>query len=516
MNQIKISPEIKIDSPEGQSLSSDTVKESTQELPKKNSFEEVLKKISELRKGKTFATHNETSNFHSDLSGKKDSEIEELISKNKDFNIININNENPEKVATGKRIEDKDVEEKLDILKVENAINPELQSIFLGPNTQIITAKEIESNTEQLIAYAKKAGLNENAISILLKSTAKKEFSSEEIKFNKTEFSNLTDNVGPNSSTKRHNNLSHSKGIQPKQLLPQDLIINNNLKSRPISEKINAPSSTKKLNIELNDEIDPDNSKNFKMLMKAKDENFLEKLIAKKQEEEKAPNLNKIDRLQSIELGTRASQFISSVLTIRNSEISQSSKISEIEQSLYSQSSVTFANKFESSTSGGHQQDTSKEKQSEQIQLKRQEQFQQMAQRLGETLAKRITEQISKGAWRVQIALRPASLGSIEISLNLRGKEIEASFHASQAFTRELLAESLPKLKETLEKSGMNVADMNIAGQNESKSGNNSTNEDEKDKDIKIDEIKTNIKDEEKPKDSILSTDQSGGLNILV
>ena len=57
---------------------------------------------------------------------------------------------------------------------------------------------------------------------------------------------------------------------------------------------------------------------------------------------------------------------------------------------------------------------------------------------------------------------------------------------------------------------------MNIAGQNESKSGNNSTNEDEKDKDIKIDEIKTNIKDEEKPKDSILSTDQSGGLNILV
>ena len=250
--------------------------------------------------------------------------------------------------------------------------------------------------------------------------------------------------------------------------------------------------------------------------MKAKDENFLEKLIVKKQEEEKAPNLNKIDRLQSIELGTRASQFISSVLTIRNSEISQSSKISEIEQSLYSQSSVTFANKFESSTSSGHQQDTSKEKQSEQIQLKRQEQFQQMAQRLGETLAKRITEQISKGAWRVQIALRPASLGSIEISLNLRGKEIEASFHASQAFTRELLAESLPKLKESLEKSGMNVADMNIAGQNESKSGNNSTNEDEKDKDIKIDEIKTNIKDEEKPKDSILSTDQSGGLNILV
>ena len=60
------------------------------------------------------------------------------------------------------------------------------------------------------------------------------------------------------------------------------------------------------------------------------------------------------------------------------------------------------------------------------------------------------------------------------------------------------------------------VPTVNIAGQNESKSGNNSTNEDEKDKDIKIDEIKTNTKDEEMPKESILSTDHSGGLNILV
>ena len=107
-------------------------------------------------------------------------------------------------------------------------------------------------------------------------------------------------------------------------------------------------------------------------------------------------------------------------------------------------------------------------------------------------------------------------MGSIEISLNLRGKEIEASFHASQAFTRELLAESLPKLKDSLEKSGMNVADFNITGQNESKSGNNSTNEDDKDKDIKIDEIKTNTNEEEKTKESTSYSDQSGGLNILV
>ena len=68
---------------------------------------------------------------------------------------------------------EKDLSQEAENLKVENAINPELQSILLGSNTQIITAKGIEANTQQLIAYARKAGLNENAISVLLKNNVK-------------------------------------------------------------------------------------------------------------------------------------------------------------------------------------------------------------------------------------------------------------------------------------------------------------------------------------------------------
>jgi flagellar hook-length control protein FliK len=298
--------------------------------------------------------------------------------------------------------------------------------------------------------------------------------------------------------------------------LPHELLINNESKSKTSFINTNTPKASRKLEIESDETVDVEKSKNFKMLMKVKDENFLEKLIVKKLEEEKSPSTNKIERLQSIELGVRGSQFISSLLTMRNSEISQSNKVSEIDSNLYSQSSSSFVSKLESSTSSGHQQGSSREQQSEQIQIKRQEQFQQMAQRLGETLAKRIIEQISRGAWRVQIALKPASLGNIEISLNLRGKEIEASFHAPQALTRELLAESLPKLKDSLEKAGMNVAEMNVTGQNESKSDKNSTNKENKDKEIKINEIKIDSKDDEKTKESISNADHSGGLNILV
>ena len=509
MSQIKISTEIKIDSVEGQSISGDTAKESTNKSTKKNSFEEVLKKISELKKGKTFAAQNEVSNFQSQLSEKKDSKIEKLVNErgmNNTKNTIDINQKDQEESTT----------EKNNLLEVENEINPELQAILLGPNTQIITAKEIESNTEQLVAYAKKAGLNENAISIILNNTTKKDLSNKETIFNKTDSSTLTESVDLNKIIKNQHKPNISKAEIATQPILHDLTINQGIKHKQISKKIDVSNSSKKLEIEPNDEIDKENYKNLKMLMKTKDENFLEKLVIKKQEDEKDPSSNKVQRLQSIELGARASQFINSFISIRNSEITLSNKTYEIDQNLYSNSSINFVNKFESSTSGGHQKGANRDQLSEQIQLRRQEQFQQIAQRLGETLAKRITEQISRGAWRVQIALKPASLGSIEISLNLRGKEIEASFHASQAFTRELLAESLPKLKDSLEKSGMNVADMSIKGQNESKSGNNSTNEDDKNKEIKIDEIKTNTNEEDVNKESISNSDQTGGLNILV
>ena len=105
MSQIKISTEIKIDSVEGQSISGDTAKESTYKSTKKNSFEEVLKKISELKKGKTFAAQNEVSNFQSQLSEKKDSKIEKLVNErgmNNTKNTININQKDQEESTTEK------------------------------------------------------------------------------------------------------------------------------------------------------------------------------------------------------------------------------------------------------------------------------------------------------------------------------------------------------------------------------------------------------------------------------
>ncbi|OUW03909.1 MAG: hypothetical protein CBD16_02850 [Betaproteobacteria bacterium TMED156] len=510
MNEIKIKSGIKLDSIEPLPVNeSDKINENKNST-KKNSFEDILRKISELRRGKDIATEGNLGNEEivdkKNQNTNKEDELEifNLISKLKQHYS---SEENEDKV----KVENTD-------FGAENIVNPELRSVFLGPNTQIITSKDTNQDLEQLIIYARRVGLNESAISILLKSRKNNDNNhSDNTKIQNINTDSETLKFSFETINERSFKVNFSKNRVHQKSESNELNRNFELLSKATSfQKLEKKLSLK---TEIDEAVEVENSKSFKMLMKIKDENFLEKLLVKKVEEEQNPISKRIERLQAIELGSKASQFISSLLLQRNSEISKSNKTFEVENGSLQHLSSAFSSKSDNLSTGGgqnHGQNPSREQQSEQIQLKRQEQFQQMAQRLGETLAKRITEQISKGAWRVQIALKPASLGSIEVSLNLRGKEIEASFHASQAFTRELLGESLPKLKDSLEKAGMNVADMHITGQNDNKRGDNPTKEDEKDKKIKISELtkEENIT-EEKPQDNI-NIDRSGGLNILV
>jgi len=99
---------------------------------------------------------------------------------------------------------------------------------------------------------------------------------------------------------------------------------------------------------------------------------------------------------------------------------------------------------------------------------------QQIVQRFGELLSQRLLQQVSQGNWRVELDLEPGDLGSIRIELELRKGEIEASIKATQASTRDLLQESLPRLKEALERNGMDVASLSVSQQDRRQSGGQS------------------------------------------
>lgn len=105
----------------------------------------------------------------------------------------------------------------------------------------------------------------------------------------------------------------------------------------------------------------------------------------------------------------------------------------------------------------------------------RAEQYDKLSQRLGEALGQRLAAQIAKGDWKVEMALRPVDLGKIDIELKMNQGELQASFHASEAGTRDLIVNGLPKLKEVLSQLGMEVASVNVNVRQEGQSGGNPT-----------------------------------------
>jgi len=105
----------------------------------------------------------------------------------------------------------------------------------------------------------------------------------------------------------------------------------------------------------------------------------------------------------------------------------------------------------------------------------RAEQYEKLSQRLAEALGQRLTAQIARGDWKVEMALRPIDLGKIDIELTMEKGALQANFSASEAGTRDLIVNGLPKLKEILSQLGMEVATVNVNVRQEGQSGGNPT-----------------------------------------
>ena len=98
-----------------------------------------------------------------------------------------------------------------------------------------------------------------------------------------------------------------------------------------------------------------------------------------------------------------------------------------------------------------------------------------LALRLGEMLAQRLVAQVQRGQWQLRFALNPQHLGRVEIDMQMRGGELEATLGALNPATRELLQDALPRLREMLQQSGMDDASLNIGSGGASKNGGQPT-----------------------------------------
>ena len=105
----------------------------------------------------------------------------------------------------------------------------------------------------------------------------------------------------------------------------------------------------------------------------------------------------------------------------------------------------------------------------------RAEQYEQLAQRLGEALGQRLQSQLERGQWKMQMRLDPVSLGRIDLELDMSAGGLDAVFRSDNPLTRDLIAQGLPRLKESLNQSGTAVANVWVQGDSSRQSGGNPT-----------------------------------------
>ncbi len=75
-----------------------------------------------------------------------------------------------------------------------------------------------------------------------------------------------------------------------------------------------------------------------------------------------------------------------------------------------------------------------------------------------EAVAQRVIGQIRNENWSVNLQLEPLNMGSMDINLSLRGTEVTATLGVANAEVRTLLEAGLPRLRESLESSGLQLA----------------------------------------------------------
>ncbi len=87
-----------------------------------------------------------------------------------------------------------------------------------------------------------------------------------------------------------------------------------------------------------------------------------------------------------------------------------------------------------------------------------------LSRQLGQALASRLLGQIERGEWQVRLSVAPEHLGPIDIDLQVSGNRIEAQFQVANGQTQSLIQEGLPRLRDAVGASGMDLASVWVSG----------------------------------------------------
>jgi flagellar hook-length control protein FliK len=83
------------------------------------------------------------------------------------------------------------------------------------------------------------------------------------------------------------------------------------------------------------------------------------------------------------------------------------------------------------------------------------EHFEKLSAKLATEMAARVHEQFSQGEWKMKFALKPASLGQVDVQLEMRDGKLAAVFQADNPMTQDLLQNGSQRLRDALNQMGL-------------------------------------------------------------
>ncbi len=89
--------------------------------------------------------------------------------------------------------------------------------------------------------------------------------------------------------------------------------------------------------------------------------------------------------------------------------------------------------------------------------------IEQRAEEFAEQVGRRLVQQLRESRWSVSLQLDPQHLGPMDIELQLEGNQVVANVVVVNPEVRQLLESALPKLRESLDSAGLNLAGWSFA-----------------------------------------------------
>ena len=94
------------------------------------------------------------------------------------------------------------------------------------------------------------------------------------------------------------------------------------------------------------------------------------------------------------------------------------------------------------------------------------------ARHMQDQIGQQLQRMVKEGRWQANLSLNPARLGQVSINLVMEDGVLQTQLLSGNAGVRELLESSLPRLREQLEGSGLELADVSVGSEGRSQQQN--------------------------------------------